>query len=151
LKQNFDKFRLEKKQWSDKDGSGRKSATKSSIMKNQQVSQWVHVKAGKSNKLADKLKTRPDLLFLRQLKEQGLNVTYDPEIDMNLLYDWEREALFAKRRAKAEVVKKKGPRQILNPDLKTTDLRVDLDAHKFTRKQFRNDLEQLLIQSYGKS
>lgn len=72
------------------------------------MSQSVNVK--KVNKLADKLKTKPELLFLRQLKEQGLKISYDSEIDMNLLYDWEREKLFASRRAKVEVVKKKGPR-----------------------------------------
>jgi hypothetical protein len=60
--------------------------------------------------LADKLKTKPELLFLRQLKEQGLKISYDSDIDMNLLYDWEREKLFASRRAKVEVVKKRGPR-----------------------------------------
>jgi small-conductance mechanosensitive channel len=86
------------------------------------------------NKLAEKLKTRPDLLFLRQLKEQGQRISYDPNIDMNLLYDWEREKLFADRRAMVEVVKKKGPRQILNPNLTTLDFKVDLDAHNFTRK-----------------
>ena len=72
------------------------------------MSQSVNVK--KVNKLADKLKTKPELLFLRQHKEQGLKISYDSEIDMNLLYDWEREKLFASRRAKVEVVKKKGPR-----------------------------------------
>jgi hypothetical protein len=53
---------------------------------------------------------------------------------MNLLYDWEREKLFASRRAKVDVVKKKGPRQILNPDLKTVEFKVDLDEHTFSRK-----------------
>ena len=68
---------------------------------------------------------------------------------MNLLYDWEREKLFANRRAKIEVVKKKGPRQILNPGLDTMDAKVNLDAHTFNRKQFRNQLQQSMRDTFG--
>lgn len=68
---------------------------------------------------------------------------------MNLLYDWEREKLFASRRAKVEVVKKKGPRQILNPDLNTVEFKVDLDEHKFSRKGFRQQLEMSISKSFG--
>lgn len=53
---------------------------------------------------------------------------------MNLLYDWEREALFNARKAKVEVVKKKGPRHIIYPEMSTMNLKADLDAHGFSRK-----------------
>ena len=83
-----------------------------------------------------------DLLFIRQMKESGYNIFNDPEIDMNLLYDKEREKLFKEKEDKVEKVKKKGPRQILNPDLATLEFKVDLGDQKFDAHEFRERLEQ---------
>ena len=64
----------------------------------------------KESKFRERLKTRMDLLFIRQLRESGYEVKSDPKYDLNLLYDWEREEQFQAKREKVEVVKKKGPR-----------------------------------------
>ena len=64
----------------------------------------------KESKFRERLKTRMDLLFIRQLRESGYEVKSDPKYDLNLLYDWEREEQFQAKRVKVEVVKKKGPR-----------------------------------------
>lgn len=85
----------------------------------------------KASALSDKLKTRMDLLFIRQMKESGYNICNDPSIDMNLLYDKEREKLFKEKEDKVEKVKKKGPRQILNPDLATLEFKVDMGFVKY--------------------
>lgn len=85
----------------------------------------------KASALADKLKTRMDLLFIRQMRESGYNICIDPSINMNLLYDYEREKLFKEKEDKVEKVKKKGPRQILNPDLATLEFKVDMGFQKY--------------------
>ena len=64
----------------------------------------------KESKFRERLKTRMDLLFIRQLRESGYDLKSDPKYDLNLLYDWEREEQFQAKRVKVEVVKKKGPR-----------------------------------------
>ena len=69
----------------------------------------------KNSKIRDKLKTRQDLLFIRLLQESGATIFSDPEIKLNLLYDWERDEYFQKMKKKVEVKKKKGPRELLNP------------------------------------
>jgi hypothetical protein len=76
------------------------------------------------------------LLFIRLLQESGVTVFSDPDIQLNLLYDWERDQHFKKLKQKVEVQRKKGPRQILNPDLKTVDFKVDMGSHHFDRHEF---------------
>ena len=61
---------------------------------------------------------------------------------MNLLYDYEREKLFKEKEDKVEKVKKKGPRQILNPDLATLEFKVDMGFQKYDAQDFRDRLEQ---------
>ena len=96
----------------------------------------------KENKIRDALKTRMDLLFIRQLRNSGYDLKSDyPNGEMNLLYDFEREEHFRAKKQKVEVVKKKGPRQILNPDKTTLEFKVELDAHRFSKEEFKESLE----------
>jgi len=83
-----------------------------------------------------------DLLFIRQLRNSGYDLKSDyPNGEMNLLYDHEREEHFKERKEKVEVVKKKGPRQILNPDKTTLEFKEELEAHKFSKDEFKESLE----------
>ena len=52
---------------------------------------------------------------------------------MNLLYDKEREMYFRERKEKVEIQKKKGPRQILHPELDTEEYKKLLDARTFSK------------------
>ena len=59
---------------------------------------------------------------------------------MNLLYDKEREEYFKARKEKVEVVKKKGPRQILHPEMDTVEYKEIEENRRFSKEEFKEQL-----------
>ena len=77
-----------------------------------------------------------DLIFIRKLRDiDGLNVVCDPAIEINLMYQNERNLHFQREEEGREIPKKKGPREILNPEKMTVN-RAE-QSGSFDKEEFR--------------
>jgi hypothetical protein len=77
-----------------------------------------------------------DLIFIRKLRDiDGQKVISDPALEVNLMYQHERNLHFRREEESREVPRKKGPREILHPEKMTLN-RADL-RENFNKEEFR--------------
>lgn len=94
-------------------------------------------------KEAAKFATNYDLIFLRRLREEGHQVHTMQEWEINLLYKHEQEKHFKEvEKSKKPCIRKKGPREILHPDI---DFKKKRDSKQmFDSTEFRNKISSQL-------